>query len=241
MFSLKTLSILGLLLSTTYAQTTKPKIRYMPLGDSITQIVCWRGLLWTQLQAAGYSNIDFVGSASDQNPSGCSTANYDKNHEGHGGFKAIDIAKNDQLTGWLKNNPADIITMHLGTNDVGNQQKTADIITAFTALVKTMRASNPKMKIIVAKIIPATASYYQTGIKALNDAIPAWAASLNTIQSPITVVDQNTGFSSSADNRDGLHPNAGGDVKMAAKWFPAVVAAAKDFEAGRKREVAFTS
>ncbi|XMA19822.1 hypothetical protein WAI453_012613 [Rhynchosporium graminicola] len=241
MFSLKTLSLLALLLSVTFAQTSKPKIRYMPLGDSITQIICWRGLLWTQLQAAGYSNIDFVGSGSDQNPSGCSTSNYDKNHEGHSGFKAIDIANNNQLVGWLKNNPADIVTMHLGTNDVGNQQKLADIIKAFTKLVGDMRASNPKMKIIVAKIIPATASYYQTGIKALNDAIPAWAASLSTSQSPITVVDQNSGYSSSSDNRDGLHPNAGGDAKMAAKWFPAVVAAAKAFEKGTKREVAFAS
>ncbi|KAL2063901.1 hypothetical protein VTL71DRAFT_4395 [Oculimacula yallundae] len=241
MFSLKTFALLGLLLGTTCAQTTKPKIRYMPLGDSITEIVCWRGLLWTQLQAAGYSNIDFVGSGTGQNQQGCSTANYDRNNEGHSGFLAIDIANKGQLTGWLKNNPADIITMHLGTNDVGAQRKTADILSAFTSLVKTMRASNPKMKIIVAKIIPATASYYQTGIKALNDAIPAWAAGLSTTQSPITVVDQNTGMSASADERDGLHPNASGDAKMAAKWFPAVVAAAKSFEAGNKREVAFTS
>jgi hypothetical protein len=39
--------------------------------------------------------------------------------------------------------------MYLGTNDVGAQHKTADIIAAFTTLVKNIRDSNPKMKIIV--------------------------------------------------------------------------------------------
>ncbi|KAE9364197.1 carbohydrate esterase family 3 protein [Stipitochalara longipes BDJ] len=211
-----------LFLGTVCAQ--KQKIRYMPFGDSITEIVCWRGLLWTKLQEGDFTNIDFVGSGTNQNPAGCSTANYDKDNEGHSGFLAIDIANKKQLVGWLQKNPADIITMHLGTNDVGAQHKTEDIITAFTTLIKVMRDSNPNMKIIVAKIIPATASYYQTGIKALNEAIPAWASSMNTTQSPIWVVDQNTGMSS-ADERDGLHPNAAGDAKMAAVWYPAIVQA----------------
>jgi len=265
MFSIKVFSLITLLLGTVCAQTSK--IRYMPFGDSITEIVCWRGLLWSKLQAAGYTNIDFVGSGTNQNPAGCSAApsNYDKNNEGHSGFLAIDIANKGQLPGWLKTNPADIITMHLGTNDVGAQHKTAEIITAFTTLVSQMRASNPNMKIIVsastavlfskcigtnilqvAKIIPATASYYQTGIKALNDAIPGWAAGLNSTQSPIWVVDQNTGMSASADERDGLHPNAAGDVKMANVWYPAVVNAAKSLGSRvvateSKREVEFVA
>ncbi|KAH7364079.1 SGNH hydrolase-type esterase domain-containing protein [Rhexocercosporidium sp. MPI-PUGE-AT-0058] len=238
MFNIKVFSLLTLLLCTAFAQ--KSKVRYMPLGDSITEITCWRGLLWSQLQGAGYTNVDFVGSGTGQNQAGCSTKNYDRNNEGHSGFLAIDIANKNQLVGWLKQNPADLVTMHLGTNDVGAQHKTADILAAFTKLVQQMRSSNPNMKIIVAKIIPATASYYQTGIKALNDAIPGWASSLSTSQSPITVVDQNSGYSSSGDNRDGLHPNASGDAKMAAKWYPAVLAAAK-LIGGSKREVVFTS
>jgi lysophospholipase L1-like esterase len=148
MFSLKNLSLLAVLLSTVCAQ--KPKIRYMPFGDSITEIVCWRGLVWTKLQADGYTNVDFVGSGTNQNPSGCATTTYDKDNEGHSGFLAIDIADKKQLVGWLQKNPADLITMHLGTNDiVQKSKKTADIIASFTTLVKVMRDSNPNMKIIV--------------------------------------------------------------------------------------------
>jgi lysophospholipase L1-like esterase len=52
--------------------------------------------------------------------------------------------------GWLKQNHADVITMHLGTNDIAQHSKaTTDIIAAFTKLVGLMRDSNPEMKIIV--------------------------------------------------------------------------------------------
>jgi hypothetical protein len=97
----------------------------------------------------------------------------------------------------------------------------------------------------VAKIIPCSVGSYTTAIKALNDAIPAWATSLNTTQSPIWVVDQNTGMSST-DLRDGVHPNTSGDTKMAAIWYPALVNALKIIESNAtitpsKREVEFIS
>ena len=144
------LTLISLVIAVSYAQFTTPKIRYMPFGDSITEIVCWRGLLWTQLQTAGYTNVSFVGSNNDQNTAGCPTKSYDMHNEGHSGFLAVNIANNKQLVGWLQKNPADLITMHLGTNDIGQQSKpTADILAAFTTLIQVMRDSNPNMKIIV--------------------------------------------------------------------------------------------
>jgi lysophospholipase L1-like esterase len=152
MLGLKSLPLLAFLLATVCAQ--KKNIRYMPFGDSITEIVCWRGLVWTNLQTDGYTNVSFVGSGTNQNPAGCPTKTYDKHNEGHSGFLAIDIANKKQLVGWLQANPADVITMHLGTNDiVQKSDKTADILTAFTTLVGVMRASNPVMKIIVSCVL----------------------------------------------------------------------------------------
>ena len=68
----------------------------------------------------------------------------------HPGFLAVDIAAKNQLVDWLKKNPADIVTMHLGTNDIfrGNR-KPQEILTALGKLVDQMRASNPVMRIIV--------------------------------------------------------------------------------------------
>ena len=43
---------------------------------------------------------------------------------------------------------------------------------------------------------------------------------MTTAQSPITVVDQWTGYNDSTDTVDGVHPNASGNAKISAKWYP---------------------
>jgi lysophospholipase L1-like esterase len=123
-------------------------LRYMPFGDSITEIICWRSKLWTKLQGTEWATVDFVGSGKTEN--NCRDTKYDRDNEGHSGFLAINIANQKQLVGWLQRNPADVITMHLGTNDIVQQGKAvADIIASFSTLVQQMRDSNPRMKIVV--------------------------------------------------------------------------------------------
>ncbi|KAI0517822.1 carbohydrate esterase family 3 protein [Xylaria bambusicola] len=198
-------------------------LRYMPLGDSITEAVCWRALLWEKLQSTEFASVDWVGSSNliDNN---CGNTRYDRDSEGHSGFLAINIANSGQLVGWLQANPADVVTMHLGTNDIGWLNPPVDqILATFTRLVGVMRDSNPKIKIIVAQIIPSTNVIWNTAITNLNQAIPAWAQGLNKTESPIWVVDQNTGIDPVADLRDGLHPNLAGDEKMANVWYPGLI------------------
>ena len=186
-------------------------VRVMPLGDSITGSPgCWRALLWNQLQSAGYTNVDFVGTLP---PPGCGVG-YDGDNEGHGGYLATNIANQNQLPGWLSATHPDIVMMHLGTNDVWSNIAPATILTAFGKLVDQMRASNPTMKILVAQILPMNPSNCSAcgqRVVALNAAIPAWASSKSTAQSPITVVDQWTGFTTSTDTGDGVHPNDSGN------------------------------
>ncbi|KAF2708753.1 carbohydrate esterase family 3 protein [Pleomassaria siparia CBS 279.74] len=221
MVSFKLLS-LATLASTTLAQNTTTRLRYMPFGDSITEIICWRSKLWDKLQATEWATVDFVGSGKIDNI--CNDVEYDRDNEGHSGFLATDIAKKKQLDGWLEANPADVISMHLGTNDIVQQNKpTADIIDAFTTLVASMRTSNPRMKIVVAQIIPIFFDSPNAQIQVLNKAIVPWAQGLNTTASPIWVVDQYTNLSVTSDLRDGIHPNDSGDVKMANVWYPALV------------------
>ncbi|KAJ2996356.1 hypothetical protein NUW58_g992 [Xylaria curta] len=219
MVALRTLAS-AILAGTAVAQNVT--LRYMPFGDSITEIICWRAMVWEKLQSTEFASVNWVGSGRTEN--NCGNSRYDRDNEGHSGFLAINIANNKQLVGWLQKNPADVITMHLGTNDIVQQNKPVDqIITAFTTLIGVMRASNPRMKIIVAQIIPMGLGSYNTAIQNLNKAIPAWAQGLNKTDSPIWVVDQYTGFSGSSDLRDGVHPNQSGDTKMANIWYPALV------------------
>lgn len=145
MVSFKLLSLATLVAAATAQNAT---LRYMPFGDSITEIICWRALLWEKLQTTEWKSVDFVGSGRGENS--CGDTKYDRDNEGHSGYLAINIANQNQLDGWLTKNPADVITMHLGTNDIVQQNKAVtDIIAAFTKLVNTMRAHNPKMKIVV--------------------------------------------------------------------------------------------
>jgi lysophospholipase L1-like esterase len=199
-------------------------VRIMPLGDSITGSPgCWRALLWNMLQNAGDTDIDFVGTLP---PQGCGVP-YDGDNEGHGGILATGIVSQNLLPGWLAATKPDIVLMHLGTNDVWSSLSTATILGAYTTMVGQMRASNPAMRIVVAQIIPMNPDGCTTcaqGVVNLDAAIPGWTASLSTAQSPISVVDQWTGFNDATDTGDGVHPNDSGIQKMANRWFPAVSA-----------------
>ena len=73
-------------------------VKIMPLGDSITGSPgCWRALLWNRLQAAGFLNIDFVGTLP---PQGCGVT-YDGDNEGHGGYLAFFFVVLFLLFGWF--------------------------------------------------------------------------------------------------------------------------------------------
>ncbi|KAK9328086.1 SGNH hydrolase-type esterase domain-containing protein [Lipomyces starkeyi] len=204
-------------------------IKIMPLGDSITEWGCWRAYLWNKLQQGGIEDIDFVGSVTSTTI--CNVSDWDRNNEGHAGYLAIDIANNNLLVGWLSSANPDIVIMHLGTNDIANNKQTLDIVTAFSTLVDQMRANKPTMKILVAKIIPSIFNN-QSDVN-LNDAISPWALSKTTTASPIIVVDQYTGFSTS-DLIDGVHPNDSGDQKMANVWYQPLVNAINDSQSHAK-------
>jgi mannan endo-1,4-beta-mannosidase len=83
--------------------------------------------------------------------------------------------------------------------------------------------------VIVAKILPmnpANCAACGQRVVDLDNAIPGWAQAHSTAASPITVVDQWTGFSTAADTVDGVHPNSTtGIQKLEARWYPALTAA----------------
>ncbi len=199
-------------------------VKIMPLGDLITGSPgCWRALLWNNLQNTGHTNINFVGTLN--NSSSCGIP-FDGDNEGHGGYLATNIANQNLLPGWLSATNPDIVMMHLGTNDVWNNLSPTTILAAYSTLVNQMRANNSHMKILVAQITPMNPSGCSACAQRvinLNAAIPAWANSKSTAQSPITVVDQWTGYNDSTDTIDGVHPNSSGNAKIAAKWYSPLV------------------
>jgi lysophospholipase L1-like esterase len=199
-------------------------VRIMPLGDSITGSPgCWRALLWKDLRAAGQGNIRAVGTLGS---TGCAEGE-DGDNEGHGGYLVTNVADQNQLPAWLSVARPDVVLMHFGTNDVANNVAPEAVIAAYSELVDQMRASNSHMKIVVSQIIPMSIpACPECGQRAmeLNSAIPEWVAEKTTRRSPIVLVDQWTGFSTTTDTYDGVHPNATGNQKIATNLSPVVVA-----------------
>jgi lysophospholipase L1-like esterase len=212
-------------------------VKIMPLGDSITGGTqgksCWRAKLWQKLHADGFNDIDFVGSNKENSNCG---VDYDSDSEGHSQIGITNIAKNNQLPAWLTAAQPDIILMHLGTNDIGfglaqNHITMQDIEDAYNKLLTQMRAYKPNIVLLVAQIIPLTRGAAcpncARDVVTMNTWIGQWGPSKSTATSPITVVDQWTGFDVVADTMDGIHPNNAGHEKMANKWLPPLEAAIK--------------
>ncbi|EHL01469.1 hypothetical protein M7I_2560 [Glarea lozoyensis 74030] len=157
-----------------FSKKTLPLTPLVPLGDSITEITCWRPLVWDLLVASNLSNsVEFVGSMTN-NPQNCvgKTSTWDKHHEGHSGYLAVNIAANN-LQGWLASAKPDVVMFMLGTNDIVQQGKsTSEIVAAYSKMLGLMRSSNANMKIIIDLVIPIGIGSYQSQVNALNKAIP---------------------------------------------------------------------
>ena len=122
-------------------------IKIMALGDSITQGVgrywwrskskggsSYRKQLQTLLNGQGYQ-FDFVGSQDRAWLYNGFESGFDPDHEGHfgwrideilngreGGFKFGKAGRSGRLTRWLVHNVPDVTLLHLGTNDLFQNQ-----------------------------------------------------------------------------------------------------------------------
>jgi lysophospholipase L1-like esterase len=219
-------------------------LKIISVGDSITRATCWRAQLWKTLNTSHSGHFDLVGTLKSDN--GCNVSGYDQDNQGYSSSLLTEVVAgvtnartcdptcptlSDFATAFMTTKP-DVALIHYGTNDVWNGNATNDITAGYGELVDKLRAANAGVKVLVAKIIPmnvpsstcsgCTCSACSTAIPALNSAIDAWVATKTSPESPVTAVDQFTGFDATADTRDGVHPNDSGSAKMAAKWAAAL-------------------
>jgi acyl-CoA thioesterase I len=210
------------------ARTFLSAVKIMPLGDSITEgsqgHASYRFWLWKKLELAGYQ-ADFVGSRTGVYYSGGAPnqgpplyADFDTQHEGHSGWRTDQVLA--QIGSWTPTYQPDVVLLHLGTNDMLQSHTVTETITRLGQIIDTIRVSRPNVKFAMAKIIPSRV--LNQNIQALNAQIPALAASKNTAQSPVVLVDQYAGYDAFTDNYDEYHPNARGENKMMNKWFAAL-------------------
>jgi len=190
-------------------------VKVMPLGDSITDgnqtPGGYRIGLWQRFVQNGYK-VDFVGSLSN-GPASLG----DHDHEGHSGWRIDQIDAN--IVGWLNAQQPHTVLLHIGTNDIGQNDDLPNAPNRLSALIDHITATVPTAEVFVAQIIPL--SFDAAQVNAFNAAIPGIVASKVAAGKHVHLVDMFHALTT-ADLVDGVHPTAAGYDKMAAVWYQAL-------------------
>lgn len=185
-------------------------LRLMALGDSITAGPFYRAPLQRLLAADG-CQVDFVGSAVDEQPAQAGLTDLD--NEGHGGWRADQLGANARA--WVGAAEPDVVLLYAGVNDLYAGEDVATVTADLGHLVDEVRAAAPEAQVLVARIMPAA------GIEAQVAEYDAAIAEL--VGEQVDVVDLESGFDHATDTVDGVHPNEAASERMAQAWFEALV------------------
>ncbi len=121
----------------------------------------------------------------------------------------------------------DYLLVLLGLNDLFffgiSQPNMAANLHGFIARA---RAAQPHIKIVLGFLLPdihtQASATFAASVAAYNTTISATASRLTTASSPIVVAHDRIGFTVAADTWDGTHPNANGEVRIAAGFADAL-------------------
>ena len=235
-----TATLTAALATSTFSFAALDPVRIVPIGDSITQgrggttpTFSWRYPLWQMLVDAGVRH-DFVGSMVGGFNSSPDWADYkglpfDRNHEGHWGWRTDAIR--DNLPNWLIHYTADIAMILLGTNDWGYDRDQLGLNAAQSALrtagemeeiIAILRADNPDILIFLGDPFQEWSPFPDYRLE-----YAALASRLSTARSPVINVAHAPGWVSNpalpgTHTVDWVHPNLSGDTKLARNWYNAL-------------------
>lgn len=205
------LSVL-LILPAVTARAQSAGLRLMPVGDSITAGYRsttgngYRGPLWQELIQQGDA-LDIVGSQR-------SGVMFDPDNEGYYGYRIGQVARliNKELALYKPN----VVLLDIGINDLGQNHEVSTAPNRLAALIDQILAADPTVTILVAQLIPNTTAWVESDVVAFNAQLPGIVQARVNSGKHVYLVNMNA--LTTADLKDGLHPNDGGYQKMADAW-----------------------
>jgi len=193
------------------------------LGDSgtigSTGDWTWRYRLWKHLAAIAPGQVDLVGPRTDL---------YDRATATYGHQEYVDPAfDRDHAAGWgtgatfppypvhelVAGHEVDTVVEMLGLNDLDLLPLTPEqVVDEVRSLVTEARSVNPDVDVVLGEV----AQTWISGAPELNVLLHGIAAELDTSQARVVVAETADGFFRRRDTYDDSHPNARGEVKIAA-------------------------
>jgi len=213
-------------------------VRVLPLGNSITQgynlslpddeLIAYRSPLYDLLNSAGYS-FDFVGHALNGD-----AVFSDAEHGGIPGTRdqyvvrllqdGYDLRWDEQITTgnqpYLDEFPADIILLHIGTNDmIHDEGSDASSVSEILDEIDAWEAANGvEVYVYVARIV--NQQPYHAATTEYNDNVEAMVALRGDPTILIVDMEVGAGIDYGVDMQsDGIHMEESGYNKMAQLWF----------------------
>ena len=209
--------------------------RVMPLGDSITAGFLsstqggYRVPMFDSAFKAGKA-ITFVGSQTS-GPTTLDGVPFPQQNEGHSGYTIDDGGGRSGLQplvqSAIQTYHPNIVTLMIGTNDVGIQLDLVNAPARLGKLMDTILATDPGLLLVVAQITPTQDDTGNTRVQAYNAAIPGLVAARARSGKHIASVDMYGALTANASYKtaylaDALHPNDAGFVIMSGVWYSAI-------------------
>jgi lysophospholipase L1-like esterase len=204
-----------------------PAYTIMPLGNSITRgygqsdasgmfFNGYRKPLYEVFRQEGY-DIDFVGLQRDGRFE-------DPDHESYGGRTADDLGSN--VYAWLASNPADIVLLHIGTNDITSHQPPSEIVAEVATILDEIDRYHNEVMVLVAQIINLVeeegSELYRANTSQLNLLLADMIQSRINDGDKLSLVNLESSLDyspGSPDFYDMRHPSEVGYQKMADTWY----------------------